>query len=122
MTACQVYARIFLCSLLVPCSAFLRDVDKFCQVFSLVTVKVLAWATAMFDQTTLQQTIIESKQESWVIFDHPTKRNDADESPLTQRKQSTADFALNFRMLTVEIRWNEPALKAIFCQGFHEIL
>lgn len=42
---------------------------------------------------------------------------------LSQGNQRVVEFALEFRMLAVESRWNKPALKAAFRRGLnHNIL
>lgn len=57
-------------------------------------------------------------EETKRVFDHPVKgRQTVNQLLDLQSNSSTADYAVNFRILAAESRWRNSALQAILLKG-----
>lgn len=105
--------------------AFPTDAAKVAYIITLLTDRALAWATAVWEeQTRVCQRYVWFTEELRRIFDHPVGGREA-ASRLLRIKQGTrsaADYAVEFRTLAVESRWDSAALRATFQHGLSEHL
>lgn len=94
-------------------SSFPTESSRVAYIITLLTGKVLDWASALWDQKSpltadSQDFISEMKR----VFHHPVSRGDADHRlfSLSQGTRSAAEF----RTLATESGWDQQALRATF--------
>lgn len=94
------------------------------QMISLLTSKSLTWVMPIWKKEVNLCLIINTLFSFfWHVFNHAPERKETEEH-LTSAKQGcrrVMECALEFQTLVA--KWNRPALKTVFCQGFNvEIL
>uniref|UniRef100_A0AAQ4PJ43 Retrotransposon gag domain-containing protein n=1 Tax=Gasterosteus aculeatus aculeatus TaxID=481459 RepID=A0AAQ4PJ43_GASAC len=110
------------CSLTFELLAFLFHSDRahIAYIITLLTGKARAWATAVWEQQghscdDFSTFTVDMRR----VFDHPLGGSDAANRlfQLRQGNASVAEYAVLFRTLAAECRWNEEALMAAFRKG-----
>lgn len=121
--------RAFLtqCSLTfeLQASSFRTDRARIAYVITLLTGKARAWATAVWDQQGHSCDDFSTfTGEMRRVFDHPLGGSDAANRlfQLRQGSASVAEYAVLFRTLAAECKWNEEALMAAFRKGLAGII
>ena len=91
----------------------------------LISVRALAWATALWEQ----QSALCLRLEEFVakvrkVFESPLSGRDAACKllQLCQDSHSVADYEVDFRMLGAESAWNPEALFDMFLHGLSEVV
>lgn len=106
---------------LMQCSMYLTrhqdkfpaDIDRIHFVLSLLTGRVLEWATALWHQN---NDVLKNEAQFHAlfkeVFDHPAAGRDVGNRlcEIEQGKRSAADYALEFRTLAAGSGWNDAAL------------
>lgn len=105
--------------------AFPTDEAKVAYIITLLTHRALAWATAVWEgQTSACQDYLSFADELRRVFDHPVGGREAASRLMRIRQgmRSAAEYAIDFRTLAVESRWDTEALMATFQHGLTETL
>ena len=92
-------------------------------VISLLSGRALQWAVATLSKTpSIASDFTAFISEFRLVFDHPTEGTDAASRlhSLTQGSRSVADYAVEFRILAAESRWDELALLSAFRRGLND--
>ena len=94
-------------------------------IVSLLSGRALQWAVATLEKHPLlasnyKQFIGEFK----LVFDHPPEGSDLASKLLTisQGTRSVADYAVEFRILAAECKWNDDALACAFRAGLSDTI
>uniref|UniRef100_A0AAQ4RGT8 CCHC-type domain-containing protein n=1 Tax=Gasterosteus aculeatus aculeatus TaxID=481459 RepID=A0AAQ4RGT8_GASAC len=115
------------CSLVFELQApqFISGRARVAFIISRLTGRALEWATAVWGQ----QDPVCSDHEKFMqqlrqVFDHPYSLQEAASRllKLRQGQQAVADFAIDFRTLAAESRWEESALMTTFYHSLGDSL
>ena len=99
---------------------YATEQSRVAVVMSLLRGKALAWATPLWEsQSSVTASYTAFATELRRVFDHSVRSQDASRRMLVLRQgeESVAEYALAFRTLAAECRWNEEALISVFAQG-----
>ena len=92
-------------------------------LISLLTGRALHWAVATLEKDSyLSSRYDQFIQEFRLVFDHPLDGADSASKLLTitQGSRSVADYAVEFRILAAESRWDDAALMCAFRRGLND--
>lgn len=101
-------------------STFPTDRARIAYVITLLTGKARAWATAIWEQQGPSCSSYQNfTDEMRRVFDHPVGGREAANRlfQLRQGNSSVAEYAVHFRTLAAESKWNMEALIATFHHG-----
>ncbi|KAK0141858.1 Retrotransposon-like protein 1 [Merluccius polli] len=96
---------------------FPTDKARITYLISALRGEALTWATAVWERgSTACSDYSVFTEEMRRVFDHPVRGREASQRLLLlkQGSRSVAAFAVEFRTLAVESRWNEEALQGVF--------
>ncbi|XP_062403850.1 uncharacterized protein LOC134094368 [Sardina pilchardus] len=106
-------------------TTFLTDRARIAYIITLLTGKARAWATAIWEQqgpscNNYQDFTAEMRR----VFDHPVGGREAANKlfQLRQGNSSVAEYAVHFRTLAAESKWNVEALIAGFQHGLSSVI
>ncbi|KAI2665817.1 Transposon Tf2-9 polyprotein [Labeo rohita] len=123
-TAAKCKGFLLQCSLFVNQQPHLYPTDegKIAFVCSLLCGRALEWATAVWrlDRPTFP-TFAAFLQRFKEVFQPSTESGEAGEQlmALRQGRRTAADYALSFRTLAAQSRWNDEPLKLHYRRGLH---
>lgn len=106
-------------------NTYATDSSKVAYIMSLCEGRAAQWATALTKTASpLCNTYVGFATEFRRIFDHPVRGREAAKRLLSLRQSSSsaAEFAVEFRILSVESGWNETALIDLFLHSLSEKL
>ncbi|RXN30177.1 PC4 and SFRS1-interacting -like protein [Labeo rohita] len=102
--------------------AYDQDIKKCAVMMSLLTGRALDWASAVWES----DVCIRSSFEHFLaqlheVFEYPEGGQDISDQllDLKQGDRTAADYAIEFRTLAAQSKWNEVALKAVFKRGLN---
>ncbi|KAL0173013.1 hypothetical protein M9458_033324, partial [Cirrhinus mrigala] len=102
--------------------AYDQDTKKCTVMMSLLTGRALDWASAVWES----DVSIRSSSEHFItqlhkVFEYLVGGQDISDQllDLKQGSRTAADYAIEFRTLAAQSKWNEIALKAVFKRGLN---
>lgn len=104
-------------------SSFASEKAKIAYIISLLCDRALDWASALWRQQSPICSDLEVFTETLQqVFDHPVSGREAARRLLDLRQghQSVADYAIEFRTLASESKWDSEALLSTFYRGLSE--
>ncbi len=104
-------------------STFASEKAKIAYIISLLCDRALDWASALWRQQSpicLDLKVFTDTLQQ--VFDHPVSGREAARRllDLCQGNQAVADYAIDFRTLASESRWDSEALVSTFYRGLSE--
>ena len=105
--------------------SFTSSAVKISYLVGLLRGRALEWAEArLCGGMTSPSTYSEFLSEFQAMFDHASRSSEAANrlNELRQGRRPVADYAVDFRTLSVESGWNEAALRSRFVFGLNEQL
>ena len=106
-------------------NSYATDKSRIAYVMNLLRGRAAQWGTALWEgESTILNTYASFVKELKKIFDHPVQGAVVASRlfSLRQDLQSTAEDAIEFRILATESSWNELALVSLFRRGLSERL
>ncbi|XP_030062595.1 putative ATP-dependent DNA helicase HFM1 [Microcaecilia unicolor] len=103
-------------------ASFPTDRSKITYIISLLSGSALAWASPLWEQQdSLLSDLGEFLRRFRMVFDVPGCPSSAASELLRiqQGSSSVGAYAIQFRTLAAELKWNQEALTAIFWQGLN---
>ncbi|KAL0153008.1 hypothetical protein M9458_051687, partial [Cirrhinus mrigala] len=105
--------------------AYDQDTKKCAVMMSLLTGRALDWASAVWESDSgMRSSFDHFLAQLHEVFEYPEGGQDISDQllDLKQGDRTAADFAIEFRTLAAQSKWNEVALKAVFKRGLNSKL
>ncbi|KAL0150494.1 hypothetical protein M9458_054311 [Cirrhinus mrigala] len=102
--------------------AYDQDIKKCAIMMSLLTGQALDWTSAIWESDVCLRSSFEHfLAQLHEVFEYPEGGQDISDQllDLQQGDRTAADYAIEFRTLAAQSKWNEVALKAVFKGGLN---
>ncbi|MGL5956306.1 MAG: DUF4939 domain-containing protein, partial [Brevinema sp.] len=101
---------------------YVSETNKCAFIFSLLSGQALEWASAVWNtDPQIRDSSVYFMSQIQEVFEHPAGGMDISNQlfDIRQGERSAADYAIQFRTLAAQSRWDEVPLKAAYKRGLN---